>query len=88
MTKETQHMDRNTWHVDIDVADDGHEVTARARLDDGPVATVGLGCARHDETERDLQPASALAVGRSLADLGMSLRYVSAARTYALIDQA
>jgi hypothetical protein len=81
-------MDHNTWRVEIDVADSGDEVTARARLDDGPVTTVGLGSAHHDEAEPDLEPASALAVGRSLADLSRSLRYLSDARTFALIDQA
>jgi hypothetical protein len=81
-------MDRTTWRVDIDVTDDGEEVTARARLHHAPVATIAIGSAHHDESERDLQPAAALAVGRSLSDLGTSLGYVSEAPFIAEVDQA
>jgi hypothetical protein len=80
-------MDRNTWRVDIDVIDTGEEVTARARLHHAPVATVSVGSARHDESERDLQPAAALAVGRSLSGLGASLGYVSEAPFIDEVDQ-
>lgn len=84
-------MHTTTWHVDIELADDGGEVTAIAKLrSDESVAapSIGLGAVHHDDLDRDPGPEFALAARRSLESLSTALGYYSHAEQYADTDQA
>lgn len=84
-------MERTTWHVDIELADSGSEVTACARLRTGsePAAPgIGLGTVRHDEVDGDPNPALVLAARRSLADLESTFDYLRERDHYGQLDQA
>ena len=61
-------VEQTTWGIEIRFADTGNEVTAVARLNDGPSAAIGLGSARYDSVcEPGLR--TALAARRSLGAL-------------------
>ncbi len=85
-------MQSTTWHVDIELADSGDEVTAIARLQthEGPAAPgIGLGSVHHDPLDRDLSPEYALAARRSLENLSSAIDYVSdASLNPTAVDQA
>jgi hypothetical protein len=80
-------MNTQTWHVSITLADDGSDVTARARLADGHVDVSGLGvvpASLHDTTG---ESPFALAALRSLEDLSDALSYVADTDRLAGVDQ-
>jgi hypothetical protein len=80
-------MNTQTWHVSITLADDGRDVTARARLADGHVHVSGLGvvpASLHDTTG---ESPFALAALRSLEDLSDALSYVADTDRLAGTDQ-
>jgi hypothetical protein len=67
-------MDTETWHVAITLADDGFDVTAKARFADCAVDLVGLGVAPvglGDAPGR--QQVQALAAMRALQSLAEAL---------------
>jgi hypothetical protein len=76
-------MNTQTWHVSITLADDGHDVTARARLADGAVDVSGLGVV-HDTTG---ESPMALAALRSLENLSEALSYAADTQRLADFDQ-
>ena len=76
-------MNTQTWHVSITLADDGHDVTARARLADGAVDVSGLGVV-HDT---DGESPFALAAMRSLENLSEALSYAADTERLADVDQ-
>ena len=80
-------VEQTTWGVEIRFADTGNEVTAVARLKDGPKAAIGLGSARYDAAcEPGLR--TALAARRSLGALSESLDYLVQVGVYEERDQA
>lgn len=80
-------VERTTWGIEIKFADTGEEVTAVARLNDGPSAAVGLGSARYDSVV-DPTLRNALAARRSLGALTESLDYLAHIGEYGGRDQA
>lgn len=78
---------QTTWGIEIRFADTGDEVTAVARLKDGPSAAIGLGSARHDAV-REPRLRTALAARRSLGALSESLDYLVQVVDYDGRDQA
>ena len=81
-------MNTQTWHVAITVADNGFDVTAKARLDDAAVDVVGLGVVPGTFGETTGESARALAAIRSLESLAEALGYVVETDRYADVDQA
>ena len=81
-------MNTQTWHVSITLADDGSEVTARARLADGSVDVVGLGVVSTAVTDASGESPYELAAVRSLESLSEALTYAAEADRYAALDQA
>lgn len=84
-------MQTTTWHVDIELSDDGDEVTAVAMLRAGEpnaAPSIGLGACHHDDLGRDPAPEFALAARRSLVSLSTALGYYSHSEQYAETDQA
>jgi len=80
-------VEQTTWGVEIRFADTGNEVTAVARLKDGPNAAIGLGSARYDAVcEPGLR--TALAARRSLGALSESLDYLVQVGVHEEPDQA
>jgi hypothetical protein len=80
-------MNTQTWHVSITLADDGADVTARARLVDGNVDVSGFGqvpASLHDTTG---ESSYALAAQRSLENLTDALSYVAETDRMAGADQ-
>jgi hypothetical protein len=70
-------MDTETWHVAITLADDGFDVTAKARFADCALDLVGLGVATIDLAEKSGRRAQALAALRSLESLAVALGQVA-----------
>ena len=66
-------METETWHVAITLADDGFDVTAKARFADCAVDLVGLGVVPIGLGEKPGRPAQALAALRSLESLAAAL---------------
>lgn len=81
-------MKTQTWHVSITIADDGSDVTARARLADGSVDVVGLGVVPTELAETTGESPFALAALRSLESLSDALSYVAETDRFASADQA
>jgi len=81
-------MKTQTWHVSITLADDGSDVTARARLADGSVDVVGLGVVPADLADTTGESPFALAAQRSLENLSDALGYAAETERYAMLDQA
>jgi hypothetical protein len=81
-------MNTQTWHVAITLADDGSDVTARARLADGSVDVVGVGVVPATLHETTGESPFALAALRSLENLSDALSYVAETDRYASVDQA
>lgn len=81
-------MNTQTWHVSITLADDGSDVTARARLADGSVDVVGLGVVSTAVSEAGGESPYELAAVRSLESLSEALSYAAEADRYAALDQA
>jgi hypothetical protein len=84
-------MQTTTWHVDIELSDDGDEVTAVAKLradESSSAPSIGLGAVHHDDLDRDPAPEFALAARRSLESLSTALGYYSHSEQYADTDQA
>jgi len=81
-------MNTQTWHVSITLADDGSEVTARARLADGSVDVVGLGVVSTAITDASGESPYELAAVRSLSRLSDALSYAAETDRYAAVDQA
>jgi len=81
-------MERETWSIEITLADTETGVTAVARLLDAPETGIGIGSARHDGSQLDLSRRRALAVRGSLEDLTGSLDYLGDVRTLSAADQA
>jgi hypothetical protein len=80
-------MNTQTWHVSITLADDGSDVTARARLADGDVDVSGLGVVPASVHETTGESALALAALRSLESLSDALSYVAETDRLAGADQ-
>jgi hypothetical protein len=80
-------MNTKTWHVSITLADDGSDVTARARLADGSVDVVGLGSVPASLHDTAGEPPFALAALRSLENLSDALSYVADTDRLASADQ-
>jgi hypothetical protein len=70
-------MDTETWHVAITLADDGFDVTAKARFADCALDLVGLGVVPIGLGETAGRPAQALAALRSLESLAAALGQVA-----------
>ena len=81
-------MNTQTWHVSITLADDGSDVTARARLADASVDVVGLGVVPASLGDTTGEAPLALAALRSLESLSDALSYVALEDRYASADQA
>jgi hypothetical protein len=81
-------MNTQTWHVSITLADDGSDVTARARLADGSVDVVGLGAVSTAVTDASGESPFELAAVRSLESLSEALSYAAETDRYATLDQA
>jgi hypothetical protein len=81
-------MNTQTWHVSITLADDGSDVTARARLADGSVDVVGLGAVSTAVTDASGESPFELAAVQSLESLSEALSYAAETDRYATLDQA
>jgi len=79
-------MNTQTWHVSITLADDGSDVTARARLADGTHEVSGLAVvpAASEHPGGDLLT---LAARRSLERLTAALGYAADSARLADVDQ-
>jgi len=62
-----------TWHVAITLADDGFDVTAKARFADCGVDLVGLGVEPVGPGQRTSRASQAIAAMRSLESLAAAL---------------
>ena len=81
-------MNTQTWHVSITLADDGSDVTARARLADGSVDVVGMGAVSTAVTDASGESPYEIAAVRSLESLSEALSYAAETERYAGVDQA
>ena len=81
-------MNTQTWHVSITLADDGSDVTARARLADGSVDVVGMGAVSTAVTDASGESPYEIAAVRSLESLSEALSYAAETDRYAEVDQA
>jgi hypothetical protein len=80
-------MNTQVWHVSITLAEDGSDVTARARLDDGSVDVTGHGVAPAPPEDTAGESLFALAAQRSLESLSDALGYVAETERLADTDQ-
>jgi hypothetical protein len=80
-------MNTQTWHVSITLADDGSDVTARARLADGTVDVSGVGVVPATLQDTTGEALLALAAMRSLENLSEALAYAAETDRLADVDQ-